>query len=161
LTATITAERVLLEPLEEAHATEMVDVLADPSLYAFTGGSPPTVQALRARYRAQVAGPDDGIETWHNWIIRFEGVPVGFVQATVTGPVGDVAWVLGTPWQGRGFAVEAAGAMADWLIAGGVRKLVAHIHPAHVASQRVASALGLVESGDIDDDGESIWQKEA
>jgi RimJ/RimL family protein N-acetyltransferase len=156
----LSTQRLSLEPLEEAHAPEMVTVLADPSLYAFTGGEPPTPAALRAQYRAQVAGPGDRSEVWHNWVIRLDGGAVGFVQATVTGSGSDIAWVVGLPWQRRGIAVEAAGAMCDWLVAGGVRRLEAHIHPAHVASQRVAESLGLVDSGEIDDDGEGVWRRE-
>ncbi len=151
-------ERLQLEPLSETHAAEMVSVLADPSLYEFIGGAPPSLNDLQAQYRAQVAGSGDEREVWLNWVIRLEGVAVGFVQATVTGSVSDVAWVVGAAWQGRGIATEAARAMCDWLTTVGVSRLEAHVHPAHVASQRVAAALGLIDSKEIDDEGESIWR---
>jgi RimJ/RimL family protein N-acetyltransferase len=136
----------------------MVTVLAHPSLYDFTGGSVPTVAQLEARYRAQVAGSPDPGQTWHNWIVREDGDPVGFVQATVEGDSADVAWVIGVPWQGRGIASEAARAMCDWLDSVGVTLIRAHIHPEHPASQRVAASIGLVSSGRLDDDGEVIWE---
>ncbi|SEO84253.1 GNAT family N-acetyltransferase [Amycolatopsis saalfeldensis] len=34
--------RLSVEPLRPGHADEMHPVLADPRLYAFTGGQPPT-----------------------------------------------------------------------------------------------------------------------
>ncbi|PGH44667.1 GNAT family N-acetyltransferase [Micromonospora sp. WMMA1996] len=72
------------------------------------------------------------------------------------GPVAEIAWVVGTPWQGRGIATEAARAMAGWLGRGGVRTLVAHIHPDHRASAAVATACGLAPT-DVWHDGEVRW----
>ena len=41
----LTSERLRLEPLTVDHAPAMVAVLADPSIYEFTGGSPPTLSS--------------------------------------------------------------------------------------------------------------------
>ena len=43
------AARLTLEPLRVDHAPAMVEVLADPALYEFTGGRPPTLDELTAR----------------------------------------------------------------------------------------------------------------
>lgn len=53
---TLTPVRLLLEPLSVAHASSMVNVLADPSLYEFTGGEAPSLRELENRYAAQVVG---------------------------------------------------------------------------------------------------------
>ena len=126
--------RLRLVPLAVDDAGEMTAVLADPALYVFTGGLPPTLADLEARYLAQVTGRSpDGSETWHNWIVRLADGDraIGYVQATVTGSPGvaDVAWVIGTAWQGAGYATEAARAMLDWLMADGVTAVTAHVHP--------------------------------
>lgn len=71
-------------------------MLADPALYAFTGGEPPTRNELDRRYRHQVAGSSDVNEVWYNWIIRQGGATIGYVQATVAHEVADLAWVVGT-----------------------------------------------------------------
>jgi RimJ/RimL family protein N-acetyltransferase len=137
----------------------MVDVLADPRLYEFTGGAPPTLAQLEARYVAQSAGSPRPDEVWHNWIVRL-GEPaaaIGFVQATVGSDRADVAWVIGTRWQGRGCAAEAAAAMCGWLLESGVAELGAHIRPGHVASEAVATRCGLVPTDDLDADGERRW----
>ena len=137
----------------------MVEVLSNRDLYLFTGGDPPNLADLEALYMAQVAGPSVGEEVWHNWIIRpnHTGGAVGFVQATVTSDSADVAWVVGVEWQGQGFASEAASAMCEWLAAQGVENVTAHIHPGHVASQRVAASLGMQATDEIDEDGEVVW----
>jgi RimJ/RimL family protein N-acetyltransferase len=140
----------------------MVDVLADPGLYAFTGGEPPSLVTLEARYRVQVAGSPDDDERWHNWIVRTLDTDeaVGYVQATVTGhgrPEADVAWVVGARWQGRGYAAEAARAMVAWLAEAGVAVVTAHVHPDHAASAAVARKAGLEATGTVED-GEVVWR---
>ena len=157
--STIDTERAVLRPLRVSDADEMVPVLADASLYEFTGGESPTLDSLIERYRHQTAGSGDPSEVWLNWVVRTkgEGRAVGFVQASVSGRSADVAWVVGVRDQGRGLATEAAAAMCEWLGRRGVERIEAHIHPLHRASQTVAERLGLVRSGGVDDDGEEIW----
>ncbi len=75
----------------------MVAVLSDPSLYEFTGGTPPTLEELTARYARQAVGHSpDGTEQWLNWVVLLDSAPVGYVQATVVGDsrgdrLGDLA----------------------------------------------------------------------
>ena len=154
--------RLDLVPLRPTDADEMVAVLADPELYAFTGGQPPGRDELRERYERQSVGRSaDGTEVWHNWIVRrrAEGDAIGFVQATIVdaGRSADVAWLIGVPWQGHGFAAEAARAMVDWLQVAGTSVITAHIHPDHHASAAVAARCGL-EPTDRIEDGEVVWQ---
>jgi hypothetical protein len=60
-------ERLTLEPLRVAHAAEMADVLNDPGLHTFTGGSPLTQAELRKRYESLAAGQSrQGHEGWLN-----------------------------------------------------------------------------------------------
>lgn len=158
-TVPLTTTRLDLSPLQASDAQEMHPVLASPDLYRFTGGSPPTVQQLRDRYESQVAGPASLDDAWHNWIIRLrdERTAVGFVQATVSRDTADIAWLVGVAWQGRGIATEATSAMCGWLAAQGITRFVAHIHPDHVASARVAASAGLAPTDHLDPDGERIW----
>jgi RimJ/RimL family protein N-acetyltransferase len=165
LPPTIVTARLELVPLRVADADEMVDVLADPTLYRFIGGGPPTRVELVARYRTQVAGRSaDGREEWRNWIVRERSgrAATGFVQATITGDgedrTADVAWVIGVGWQGRGYATEAASGLVRWLDSAGVREIVAHVHPDHAASAAVAGRIGL-EPTDLFVDGERRWRR--
>ncbi|MGW4823150.1 GNAT family N-acetyltransferase [Streptomyces sp. NPDC004227] len=158
----ISTRRLDLLPLHVEHAEEMAAVLSDPALHTFIGGTPDTPRALRSRYERMTAGSPDPAVSWLNWVIRLreESCLTGTVQATVGpsghGPVAEIAWVVGTPWQGRGIAGEAARALVDWLGRRPVRTVVAHIHPDHRASAAVATAAGLTPT-DAWHEGERRW----
>jgi RimJ/RimL family protein N-acetyltransferase len=161
--ASIATDRLDLVPLTVADADEMAGVLADPALYSFIGGEPPTRAHLVERYGSLVAGRSaDGREEWHNWIVRrrSDGAATGFVQATIVddGRGADIAWLIGTAWQGRGLAGEAAIGLVGWLESAGVTEITAHIHPAHAASGRVAARAGLEPTDAIVDD-ERVWRR--
>lgn len=180
----IGTERLSLVPQRVEHAREMAAVLSDPALHRFIGGEPATVGELRTRYARMAAGPADAVESWCNWVIRLredeeregdgegsrQGRLVGTVQATISpaGPVGppgggaepwlvaEIAWVVGTAFQGRGIASEAARGLVGWLGRRSVRGIAAHIHPDHAASEAVARAAGLEPTGEWHD-GEVRW----
>jgi RimJ/RimL family protein N-acetyltransferase len=164
----------------------MVGVLADRRLYSFYDDEPsPSLEELRDRYSRQAAGlSPDGREVWHSWIVRERatGAAIGFVQATVGATAGtslasadtqetpydggtsaELAWVIGVPWQGRGYATEAASAVRDGVrgprstTGDDVTLVHAHIAPGHVASETVARHLGLHPS-DVVHDGEIRWE---
>jgi len=146
------------------HASEMAVLLDDTGLHTFTGGRPATSEQLRDRYTRQVVGrSSDGSQRWHNWVVRerVSGVALGFVQATIVQQdgksVAEVAWVIGTAHQGRGYAREAAMVMVAWLRQHGVEVVIAHVHPQHEASMAVARVVGLSPTGKVED-GEVRWE---
>ena len=157
VTELIMTDRLVLSPLEVADAAKMVNVLSDRDLYAFTGGEPPTLDQLRDRYERQTLGAPRNGESWHNWILRLEGKAIGYVQATVEGGSADLGWVVGSSWQGSGYATEASKAMRNWLAEHGVTAFSAHILPGHAASGAVAAKLGLLPTGQLDEEGEMVW----
>ncbi|MFD7259800.1 GNAT family N-acetyltransferase [Streptomyces sp. NPDC059874] len=157
----LATDRLDLVPLHPSHAEEMALALADPGLHRFIGGAPLPAGALRARYERLAGGsPDPGV-VWCNWVLRLRvgRELVGTVQATITPARGiaELAWVVGTPWQGRGLAVEAARGLAGWLRGLPVGLLVAHVHPDHAASAAVAAACGLRPT-EHRQDGEVRWE---
>ena len=156
----ISTARLDLLPLRPEHAAEMAVVLSDPALHAFIGGTPHTPEALRARYERLAAGSPDPAQRWLNWVIRLrdEDCLTGTVQATIADEVAEIAWVVGTPWQGRGIASEAARGLVDWLGTQAVRTVVAHVHPGHHASAAVATSAGLTATHELHDD-EVRWQR--
>ncbi len=160
----IGTKRLELLPLRTEHAEEMAEVLRDPALHTFTGGAPGTPEALRSRYQRLTAGSPDPAVSWLNWVIRLRdgACLTGTVQATVghrgPGPAAEIAWVVGTPWQGRGIATEAARALVDWLGLQRVHAVVAHVHPRHRASAAVAAAAGLSPT-DSWHEGEIRWHR--
>jgi len=169
-TPALRTARLALEPLRVDHADEMVALLADRALYTYYDDeASPTLDELRSRYERQGVGSSpDGSETWHNWILRdlATGEVAGFVQATVRavdrGASAELAWVVGTAYQGRGYATEAAAAARDAITGPGSASgddatvVQAHIAPGHAASETVARRLGL-EPTDVVHDGETLW----
>jgi RimJ/RimL family protein N-acetyltransferase len=158
----VVTERLLLEPLTAAHAPEMAIVLDDPALHVYVGGSPASPEELRRRYERQERGVStDGSERWLNWIVRERqtGAAAGYLQATVdqASGVAELAWVIGTRFQGRGYATEAARAIVRRLAAEGTTHFRAHIHPRHAASEGVAAAVGLAPTP-VEVDGEVRWE---
>ncbi|MEV6837156.1 GNAT family N-acetyltransferase [Streptomyces sp. NPDC051133] len=155
--------RLTLLPLRGEHADEMAEVLSDPGLHTFIGGAPESAEALRARYDRWAAGSPDPAQAWCNWVIRLRdpACPTGTLQATITaddrGATAEIAWVVGTPWQRRGIATEAARGLVAWLRGHPVHTVVAHIHPDHEASAAVATASGLSPTDEWHD-GEARWQ---
>ncbi len=152
-------DSIALRPLDRDDAPLMVHVLDDPELYRFTGGAPPTEEQLARRYGVQVRGHSaDGSEEWLNRIVLAGSEPVGYVQATIprSGGPTEVAWVIGTSWQGRGYASAAMAAFLRELAQRGVDRLIAHIHPDHEASSRIAARIGLAPTATLVD-GELRW----
>ncbi|RLQ23170.1 GNAT family N-acetyltransferase [Seongchinamella sediminis] len=138
----------------------MYEVLSDPALYRFTGGAPPeTVGEVERWFTAlESRQSPDGSERWLTWIVQLNdsNEAIGYVQATVAGGEASVAWLIGSPWQGRGFAREAVRLLGAWLQENGIRHVSARIHPDHRYSQRVAARLGMEATGAVID-GEDIW----
>ena len=164
-TPALETPRLLLEPLRVDHADEMVDLLADRALYAYYDDeASPSLDELRERYARQSRGVSaDGTQEWHNWILRVRstGEAAGFVQATVTrddagAATAELAWVVGSAYQGQGFAGEAGAAVRDALRVPGTT-VIAHIAPGHTASESVARRLGLLPT-DVVHEGETRWQ---
>jgi RimJ/RimL family protein N-acetyltransferase len=163
--STIWTARLRLDPLTTDDADGMMAVLGDERMYEFTGGTPPTLDELRARYRRLAVGrSSDGTELWFNWIVRLreDAEPIGVIQATVAadGLAADVAWEIGVPWQGHGIASEATVAVVDLLFSQGVATIDAHIHPDHHASAGVAANAGLAPTQHTVD-GERVWRRSA
>jgi RimJ/RimL family protein N-acetyltransferase len=92
-----------------------------------------------------------------------DGQLVGYVQATLHRPAdgrltAEVAWVIGSAYQGNGYGREGALAMTSWLREQGVDTLIADIHPEHEASAAIARALGLTATDTVVD-GEIRWTR--
>ena len=159
----LSSERLWLKPLAVEDSREMAPLLDDPQLHRYIGGKPLSADDLRALYARQSVGRSkDGDERWLNWIVRLRDNDhaVGYVQATVTlaneQPTADVAWVIGSRYQTHGYATEAALLMVDWLRSQTDCAITAHIHPDHLASEAVASRLGLHPTTHVVDD-EILW----
>ena len=160
---TLETERLLLDPMVEGDSHALFALLTDPEIHAFTGSRPPgSADDLRitTRRRESRRSPA-GDELWLNWTLRLktDQSVVGYVQAGVTQGKADLAWVVGVPFQRRGYASEASRRVLRWLRDDlGVQEVSANIHPDHIASQKVARNIGLRKSRERTDEGEDVWR---
>ncbi len=158
----LSSYRLVLSPMVQGDACDLFELLKEPDLYRFTRDAPPSsADELRERIRLwERRRSPEGDELWLNWTLRLKasGQVVGYLQATVGDETAELAWVVGVPFQRRGYATEAAKRAAAWIREYlEVRYLKATIHPDHVASCRVASNIGLRPSGQLTEEGEQLW----
>ena len=142
-------------------AASMMHPLAATNVIDSSGYAPPaSTDDLRERIRLwEARRSPQGDELWLNWTLRLRsGQAVGYVQATVRERSADLAWVIGTRFQIRGYATEASLRVAAWILEYlEVSELRAAIHPDHAASCHVAAHIGLRPSNELTDEGEQLW----
>ncbi len=160
---TLETERLLLDPMVEGDSHALFALLTDPEIHVFTGGCPPaSADDVRATIRRRESRRSPaGDELWLNWTLRLKAdrSVVGYVQAGVTQGKADLAWVVGVPFQRRGYASEASRRVLRWLRDDlGVQEVRANIRPDHVASRRVARNIGLLKSRERTGEGEEVWR---
>ncbi|MEU8243995.1 GNAT family N-acetyltransferase [Actinoplanes missouriensis] len=139
--------RLAFAEMTAADLDDMAALLGDPQIMRFYPHPKSRAESLtwiegnQARYRR------DGFGLW---TIRdrdtgaFVG-DCGLTMQEIDGvPEVEVGYHVRADLQGRGYAAEAAGACRDHAVRTlGVRRLIAIIDPANIASQRVAEKIGL------------------
>ncbi|HET6656833.1 MAG TPA: GNAT family N-acetyltransferase [Gaiellaceae bacterium] len=161
--AIITTDRLVLVPLRAEDADELCEVLDDERLHEFTGDRLASVAELHDRFVLLAAGSPRSGETWLNWVVRrrLDSQALGTVQVTLRADdgrqVARLGWMVGIPYQGQGFASEAATALVQWVRRQDVDEIGAHIHPGHHASEAVAARAGLHRTEE-EFEGERVWR---
>jgi RimJ/RimL family protein N-acetyltransferase len=151
----IRTERLELRPLVADDAEELAELLDDPLVNEWLG---PELADLRERFtRWERRRSPDGSKEWLNWTLRRldDGGPVGWVQATVSGPAAEVAYATLPSQRRRGYTAEALHGVADWL---DVASVEAHIEASNDGSAGVARAVGLRPTSELHD-GEVVWRR--
>ena len=159
---TLETDQLLLSPISARDAEPLFELLKEPALHSFTGGAPPSaLQVLERRISLwEHRQSPEGDEVWLNWTLRRKAdrVVVGYLQVTIRASQAELAWVIGIPFQGRGYAKEASRRVVGWLRERlEIGELRANIHPKHAASQAVAKHIGLHPSPEITAEGEVVW----
>lgn len=152
----IESRRLRLVPIAVDDAPVLADIFDEPAILRYIGGPVPR-EVLQDRFERMREGSMSEDEDWLTWTVRYGDDTVGIVQATIHSGGAQLAWVVGLPWQRRGFGSEAALALQAWLMDFGFEDFIARIHPDNAASHVVARRLGLLDTGQLDANGESIW----
>jgi RimJ/RimL family protein N-acetyltransferase len=149
--------RLTLRRFEGDDYARLCAVHADPEVMRFHGDGKPRDPALTwAQMNMWTGSHALRRGGWFAIIRRDDGAFVGRVgvNAQPAWPEPELAYTLGRPFWGRGYAAEAAGAVRDWVWgAQSPATLVSLINPANTQSARVATKLGGRLTGVIDFDG--------
>ena len=148
------SNNLCFEPLTDAHADDLFAILTTPSVLAFIdpNGNSPTIEELRTEYAGRSRGSvvsATPTERWFNMAIRLKNPPfpaIGRLEATGYGAWGEVAYLLGEAWWGKGLAFEAMLWWHDYLatVAPGT-EWWATVHPMNQRSIRLLKRLGYEE----------------
>ena len=146
----MTHTQVTLTPVSTEDAVDMFSALSHPGVGDFIGGpiadSRESMQHVIERW---VAGPQskDAQELWFNYVVRLsDGTAIGHAQATVHSSWSEVAWVLGTPWWGKGLGFETATSLLRVVTEQlSIPTAWAAVHPDNVRSLRLLVRLGFQE----------------
>ena len=154
----LTTARLRLEPLADAHLVELNAMNADPQVMRYLSGKPETLEESRAvieRVKTRWAGLG---YSWWALIERDTGQLAGAgilqnlrreatLQPDLDCPL-EIGWRLRREHWGRGYASEAAFAMADHAFETlHADELLAVCHPDNKASWTVMERLGMQPQG--------------
>jgi ribosomal-protein-alanine N-acetyltransferase len=154
--SSLRSRKLVLEPIQPAHARALFSSLQAPDLYAFIPHSPPnSVAELEEKYRRWANGRSaDGTEVWLNYAVYFpdRAVYVGTVQATIhkSGQCYIAYEVFPAYWR-RGFGKEACETMIAHIFSVyNVEAISALVDTRNEASQRLLMSLAFRRTGKIE-----------
>ena len=126
--------------------------------------APHSEAALRERYRRLSSRRSpDGQELWLNWALVLPPASdaIGFVQATISVDGGaEIGYVVGRPFQSRGFATEAVAAMLAFLTTRGVPHVAASVDTRNTPSVALLTKLAFIPTN-ADDPRNVRWKRAA
>ncbi|MCU0570953.1 MAG: GNAT family N-acetyltransferase [Oculatellaceae cyanobacterium Prado106] len=148
------SQNLSYETLTAAHADELLGVLTTPGVLAFIDPEEPplTLKELQTDYGIRAKGPYQPIsptEQWFNVVVRLKMPPalaIGRLEATGYGAWGELAYLLGEAWWGKGLAYEAMLWWQEYLAAHSTEtQWWATVHPQNQRSIRLLMRLGYQE----------------
>lgn len=143
----IRTERLVLRAFTDDDLDAYLAYRTEPGTLQWLGSLiAPTRDEVVARFarEAELGGPTEG--EWYPFAIERDGELLGDVGCELRhgGGVAEIGYTLAPAARGRGYASEAAGALADHLIARhGIRRVEASLAVDNVPSMRVLEAIGM------------------
>lgn len=153
-------ERLVLRPRDAAEAAVYRALWAErdprvPAHRRIDSEGRPTVADIARRIREAPAGPAPGVLGVH---LSDSSEVIGYcgLVARTGGPPDEpeLVYELLRATHGRGYATEAAGAVAEWADSAGYPRLWAAVWDWNIASRRVLHKIGFRETGHVDAESE-------
>ncbi|WP_426624788.1 GNAT family N-acetyltransferase [Leifsonia sp. McL0607] len=159
----LTTDRLVLRPWRDDDAAFAFDLYSRWEVARFLGSAPAvmTDQADAARRVARLRELKDDLRAFRVVSLASSGEPVGTVMLQpipASGPTeplrpsGDteIGWHFHPDHWGNGYATEAAGALLEAALLGGLPRVIAVTYPENTASQRVCERIGMRRLGPTD-----------
>lgn len=146
----LSTSRLVLEPITEKHAKELVEFFSDNELHHFVPFEPPTLeqQTKRCIQWAKRRSPD-GTEIWLNWAARDNqsGKIAAHIQAGVKEDgIASIGYVVGRKFQRIGIATECLEALFKYLRDSlCVHEVRVWSDTRNEASHRLAKKMGMIQ----------------
>jgi [ribosomal protein S5]-alanine N-acetyltransferase len=152
-------ERLILEPLQVAHAEKLYAGLSDATLYKFIPNDPLSLAELEEKYHRILRGPrDNNIELWRNWAVRLGNAgDVGSGGNDYTGMIETsifpsdyayLAYFMFASHHRQGYANEACAAVLKHVRESyAIKRVVAEMDVRNTASWRLVESLGFIRAG--------------
>ena len=143
----LTSERLTLRPWRAYDAADVETIMADPAMHGFLLLPDPYTRAEAESFVSDVAarGRAEGTRIAAAVVETSTGRLVGAVELRLPGLralSGEIGyWVSGAA-RGRGYAAEAARALADWGFSHGVSRIEIRCAVGNIASAKTALASG-------------------
>lgn len=158
--AVLVTDRLTIRRFRDDDLDALAEMYADPEVMRFLGG-PRTREDAATRlgwmieeYESQPFGMWGIALREQNTLIGRCGI---IRQELIHGPEHEIAYLLGRPWWGRGYATEAAAAVRDHARDElGLGRLVSLIDHTNFASQAVARRIGMVYERDVVHEGHPV-----
>lgn len=146
----IATARLLLRCMRPDDAEAFAAYRSHPEVACYQGWEVPYPPERARRLlddQADLPGPTPG--AWVQLAVDVGSALAGdvAVHLDAAAAVAEVGYTLDPVHQGRGYAVEAVGAVVDALFARGVHRVEAVVDPANRASRRVLERLGFEREG--------------
>jgi [ribosomal protein S5]-alanine N-acetyltransferase len=145
-------ERLILEPLQVAHAEKLYAGLSDAALYKFVPEDSLSLQELTERYECILRGPrDNNIERWRNWAVRLQdsGDYIGMIETSIfPNDYAYLAYFMFASHHRQGYAHEACAAVLKHVRETyDIKRVVAEMDVRNTASWRLVESLGFTRTG--------------
>jgi [ribosomal protein S5]-alanine N-acetyltransferase len=145
-------ERLILEPLQVAHAEKLYSGLSDATLYKFIPNDPLSLDELKEKYHRILRGPrNNNIELWRNWAVRLRNCNdyIGMIETSIfPNDYAYLAYFMFASHHRQGYAHEACAAVLKHVRETyNIKRVVAEMDVRNTASWRLVESLGFIRTG--------------
>lgn len=146
----IRTERLVLKPLGTQYLASTIEYAMNLENTKYMCNLPDETVEEAERFLLSVENEwkKERPNSWE-FAILYQGEHIGAVSVYFENDTGELGWILNRKYWGNGFAVEAAGALVEYVKRERpVSRLIAHCDTENIASYQVMEKLGMVRTGE-------------